>query len=235
MGNNLIKKILREAKLENDLNKSVEAKNILNLLNKTIMSYNGDTENMAYNDEVKVFYCKLEDDLEFMLFDNNSQSKAAINAKERGSEGMYNKKQNRIYFFNCHFKYDESKNKIIDFNTNVRSLYHEIIHYLDLKNTPTEKFKGSPQKLENKEDYLNQTPELNAHWFERIMPLIEQLVSGGEETRKVIKQHGFETFKKIVFNHEDVFYYYQHLYPKNKKRFLKRLAEYYQKLVKENE
>lgn len=198
--------------MENDLNKSAEAKKIIQKVYNAINNYNGDTDIVAYDNNVKIFYCKIND-LEFLLFDINSPSPAAQNAHERGSGGMYNKEQNRI----------------IDFHANTRTLYHEIIHYLDFKNTDINKFKGKAQKLSDKTDYLNQSPELNAHWFERIVPLIEELINGGEETKNVIKQHGFETFKQILFNYEDVYSYFQHLNHKNKKRFLKRIAEYYQK------
>ena len=75
-------------------------------------------------------------------------------------------------------------------------------------------------------EYVNNAHEMNAHFLEFVMPQINKYIQNKGELPKE-----FNTFKDEIFksNHE-FSNYYQHLTDENKKRFLKRLAVYFQSI-----
>lgn len=78
-------------------------------------------------------------------------------------------------------------------------------------------------------EYVNDPYELNAHFMEHIMPQINNYV---QKTLEV--PNSFDEFKNNVFNSalndKNFKAYYKELTDQNKKRFLKRIAVYYQQL-----
>lgn len=75
-------------------------------------------------------------------------------------------------------------------------------------------------------EYQNDNYEMNAHFMEYVMPKMNKYILNKGEIPKQ-----FDGFKKEILDDNSEFKnYYSHLEDKNKKKFLKRLAVYYQSL-----
>lgn len=235
---NLINKIIKEATLERDLKQSAAAKKII-----TKLKHEMDTDGISgYLPDMKAYYTKI-DDIEFFIFDKDSIHELPIARRTVGDEGGYNFRLKHLYLYNSILRVNNGK---LEFQINENVLYHELIHYLDYMKGDVSKIKTNKNKsnekkstknIETVNEYINDSHELNAHFFDKIMPHIENLIEQGTEIKQVVKGRGFDFFKTLILQQQagdskTIQDYYNDLTPQNKKRFLKRLAGYYQELIK---
>lgn len=110
-------------------------------------------------------------------------------------------------------------------------LRHELAHFFDSKVIGTKQMASQAkqdnakyatlQGREKMETYYNAPAEFNAHWFEYIMPVVNQLFDDGNIP-------SLDQFTQFVKTNKDVDNFYDHLNDDNKNRFNKRLGVYYQ-------
>lgn len=108
---------------------------------------------------------------------------------------------------------------------------HELTHYIDAKVIGGKQVAAqskernaqlsNTQGRERYELYYNTPEEFNAHWFEYIMPVVNQLFDDGNVP-------SLDQFTQFVKTNKDVDNFYDHLNDQNKERFNKRLGVYYQ-------
>lgn len=237
MQHNIIDKILKEATLEKDLDRSKQASTIMGKIGQRLKSYNGEniSNELEYSDEFKIFFTKIGD-LSVYIFGYDSPHPVAKHAKSVNREAAYAFKDKTLYVFNATLSFDE-KTKHLQFDINPQTLYHELIHYLDYSKVNLDKYHSHDAAAHEKGDskYLNDPFELNAHFHDKIVPEIEHLISQGKQVVEAIKERGWNFFRQTIFNLPNVSNYFKGLNKQNQKRFLKRLAEYFQKIVKMNE
>lgn len=224
----LIHKILLEALYERDNEQDKKAIKIIDNIEDAFFNYKEDTNHFYFNKNDLMVSVKY-DDLTFFLYDERYPK-----APQTG--GSFQEHPNIIIVYGCKFEwnFEEGKWKYFYFNKN--TLYHELIHYLDVKekNIETNKVNYDKIKIKNKnkftkkdyKKYLNHGVEFNAHFMENIMPIVKSIYNFRK--RDGIKT--FDDFKKELFSYSNVKKFYSYLTTDLKKHFMKRIAEYFQKL-----
>lgn len=228
----LINKILFEATFEKDSNRNNEIKNIIDKIENAFYSYNGsNTEifRVNKNDGVAVYK---NNEITIMLFDKNYPSKFS-----KSSKADYNRGNNIISLYNCTIDWNNEENRWNYFDFDRDSLYHELVHFYDYQNINYDnydkiKINTSNISKDQYSKYLNHGTEFNAHFMQYVMPIVT-MIKNYWGRRYDIKN--FDDFKKEIFSSHTVKEFYNYLTPKMKKHFIKRIAEYYQKIKKEKD
>lgn len=210
-----------------DVKKSGEARAIVDYIVNAVDKWNGTNTNAVRvfpaDRKIKVLY----KDINVTLIGN-------INRKSPTTLAGYDPKSKNLYVWNVDMK-KQGKKVHVSFDDETRSsLYHELIHYLDM----TRQYKGSVDTLMKgyKRDtdkrgfagYINNPLEFNAHFFEYFMPaFIEDL----QKNRHVVKKP-FAEFYKAISNSSQFRWMQNNLDPKYFRKMQKRIAALYQEFSK---
>jgi len=228
----LINKILSEASFEGDKALNDTAKNILNELVRRVEQGKKLTK-IGGGVWTKI------GELEFYIFDKRSS--AAHLASSKGMRAAFNgNPKNPI--INSYQNITEGDNRQVD----KEYIYHEIIHYLDVKRGKDKNFmlkSGTKQAKSREEfatasgkdkaekyekmfsDYYNSPEEFNTHFMQYVYNNIENFVLNKASLGS------FDDFKKNIIE-GDAKHFFKTLDEKYKKKFLKRLFIVYNNVMK---
>lgn len=217
-----------EEDVKADVKKSGEARAIVDYIVSAVEKWDGTNTNAVKvfpdSGKIKVQY----KDIPITLI-------RGINRKSPTTLAGYNPKTKELFVWNVEMKKDGRKKIHVGFDDETRSsLYHELIHYLDM----TRQYKGSVDSLMKgyKRDtdkrgfagYINNPLEFNAHFFEYFMPaFIEDL----QKNRHVVKKP-FAEFYKAISNSSQFRWMQNNLDPKYFRKMQKRIAALYQEFSK---
>lgn len=234
---NLIKKILLEATYEKDNEQHEAAEEIIINLENAFFSYTNNDENFHYKENIDGLQFNKNDllviyktgNLTIKLYDTRYP-------KTPKSGAHYKANSKTITLYGCKFEWNYEANKFKYFDFDKSSLYHELIHYFDYTNKNIENNNTNYDKVKIKDKnnfsrseykkYLNHGVEFNAHFIQNILPIVKEIYN--YRKRNGVKT--FNDFKKELFNYTNVPEFYSNLTSKLKKHFMKRIAEYFQKL-----
>jgi len=214
----LLLEVIKEASTD-DIKKISEASSIVDYIKDKIKNY----KNVYY--VVHVYYKDLE-----IVFTPVLKS---------GSAARYDHKNKKIVCFGC--KIEIKPNLSVEFNS--KFLIHELIHYFDLKSFGGnyDKFITSYMNKTNVgklgaqaaySNYYNDPHEMNAHYFEYVLPDILQII---KQDNKIVQKNSFENFYKDIKKSKEFSSFFNELTPENQKRVLKRIATLYNELKKSPE
>lgn len=218
----LIEKILIEASYEDDSKTIALAKKYINKTKEYLNAFNGSENNVVEYNGKEGYITVHVGNLNIILID----SRYNVNLN-----GGY--KSNLIAVYNTEFSFDD-ENKKLNYKINESSFLHELVHYFDDKRSKT---KGIINKTGHKQeqtnysddpDYVNNSFELNAHFLQKVFPIIESYILHTDYLPKT-----FDAFKD-----ESIKYYpklqdfYNALNAINQKKFVKRLYKIYDGLKK---
>lgn len=217
-----------EEDVKADIKKSGEARAIVDYIVSAVEKWDGTNTNVVrYLPNAREIRLRYKDIAIFLYGHSNRSSPSTL--------AGYNPKTKKLYVWNVDIKKDSSnKNKIhVSFDSGTRSsLYHELIHYLDM----TRQYKGDLNKgidTYNKiskekgfSGYINHPLEFNAHFFEYFMPaFIEDL-----QTNRHVVNKPFSEFYKAISNSSQFRWMQNNLEPKFFRKMQKRIAVLYQEL-----
>lgn len=232
-----IDKVLYEATFEVDRKQVEKAKEIIHRVQQDINSFKGFNSNSEgiLLTQQKCFYLKYEDiGLVIVLFDHDSNFEVAIQAKQEGAGGKFFNMLDpqRIDIYECVIDFDIKTGKINELMFDETVLLHELIHYLDYQRLKNKKHNPVPLTSNNQseENYYNSPLEFNAYFNHTITPTLDEMLKN-DKIIFAIKKRGWNIFKEYILSLYFVEKYYSKLNDKYKKKFLKRLAEYYQKIT----
>lgn len=216
---NILKQILLEANTEKDISKGKKAEEYVDYINKQIKSYHSNNNVIrkieeGQNDVIEINFDDLQIRLSNQRHEHDAQFKKVKNKDN----------QSVIYLFNCNIKetplsveYDES------------GLKHELTHFFDSQRGNFKAASDTQHKKmttddhsKNTDNYFNAPLEVNAYFFENIMPEVLKVIKKEKELPS-----NFEEFRKDLFNKNEIRSFYNKLNEKNKKKILKRLGTYY--------
>lgn len=214
----ILKENIREANLDRDVDRNNTAEKYIGDINNLIDNYKSDNRKIKVSKVlghtiIEIFF----KDLTVNIQDTNAKSNAEFIPKTGGKPAEI-----RIYKARIEsdpkltVKFDESAFK------------HEFTHNLDYKNVSDPKQLDKRYQQDKQKDtttntgYTNNPFEVNAYFFQRIMPNVMQYV---EKQKEVPNDVG--TFIKGALSDPKSKEFVDDLSPDNKKRILKRLGTYH--------
>lgn len=240
MQNKLVQKIIKEAKYENDQAVVSIIKAIIKKIKNTVLNYSGINNDIVdWYPEYQVFYIKFDSlNLNVILFGYNSKHNLAIEANEKGIDGIFyhTLTPRQLHLFDCELIFDKETNKCLKVSFDETTAFHELIHFYDYlrieqnKKETNKNIKSNQKKGIADDDYYNSPLEFNAYFMEKVTPQIENLIHD-PNILKQVKNGGWEKFKQVMTTNPSINQYFVKLNEKFRKKFLKRLAEYYQKIT----
>jgi len=234
---NLINKILHEATYERDERIDIFIRNIINQVKLAFNNFNGQSSNeFEYSEEGKTVIIEHKvagTNLTIIFYDRSSKYADQIKG------GVHIFPANTIKIYGCNIDWEEGDNEIKGhwFNLNIEEnvLYHELVHFYDFNFRKNIRLKKQPYSTsrsteKEKSKYYNHGVEFNAYFLQKIMPLINKFKELFDNKQLPVN-YNFQKFVKGILKDEDANVYYQRLDKKMRKHFIKRLADYYQKIM----
>jgi hypothetical protein len=216
-------KKLNEADLKNDAVKSVKARNIVQYCNDQIKAYEKNNNVIkkyknGYFDEVKINF---ED---FKIFFTTGPSLG-------GAKARFFADTKTIVLYNCSVETKDNNKISVKFDDD--DLYHELIHYFDMKDIPLDRVKQQKDSVDKSAEtkgfhaaYYNDPLEVNAHFMQHVLPKML-----GYLEKKDTLPKSFTEFRNAIVNEYSFKAWYDELDDNNKRRILKRLGQYWTEVV----
>lgn len=220
---NILKEML-EASLVNDANKSVKAKEYIKKIDDLIARYRSDNKEIEVKGVGSYSYVEVHlDGVDVNILPTNKGNiRSLFHTAHQGKEPY-------IDVYRAIIRTEPK----LDVEFDEKSLYHELIHFLDFT-----KIKTSPEKLggaakrnnfrkHGYKAYINSPLEVNAHFFEYFMPIVVKYI---EKEKKIPTT--YDKFENDLLRNREAKEFIYNLDDKNKKKLKKRLGTYYTDILK---
>lgn len=239
--NKLIFKILKEATYGKDTQIDKFVSNIINNVKSNFKNFNGENKyEFEYNAEGQtvVFEDTITGGISGILLTIIFYDRTSKYA-DYTSGGVHIFPKNTIKIYGCNLDWEEDENggHWFDLNINESVLYHELVHFYDFNKRKSMRLNKQPYKTNRSTEkeqskYYNHGLEFNAYFLQYVMPLINTFKEL-HNNKQLPDNYSFQKFFKGILNNEKVNNYYEKLNKEMKKHFIKRVSEYYQKIMNE--